>query len=69
MPLLTKAGSDTFASTILSLLHKSWVPSFGICYHERLYKPDQEVTEAGLPHQMEHVTSCSKLENYANMED
>ena len=55
---------------LFSLLHRSWVPSFGICYHGRLYKPDQEVTEAGLlPHRMEYVTSCSKLENYTNMED
>lgn len=60
----------THSHQLFSLLHKSWVPSFGICYHGRLYKPDQEVTEAGLlPHRMEYVTSCGKLENYANMED
>lgn len=60
----------THSHQLSSPLFKSWVPSFGICYHGRLYKPDQEVTEAGLlPHRMEYVTSCGKLENYANMED
>lgn len=60
----------THSHQLFSLLHKSWVPSFGICYHGRFYKPYQEVIEAGfLPYRITYVTSCSKLENYVNMED